>query len=127
MRKSLGLLAALAATMALFALNAGQALASHVQCGDTITQDVTLDSDVICPPEARTPATPAIDIVHQQTGGSVTLNLNGYTVFGTISGGCRDCRDFHHLEVRNGAVEDGEVSLRWSDEAVIRDLRVSRG
>jgi len=34
----------------LFALSAGAARASHVQCGDVITQDTTLDSDLIdCP------------------------------------------------------------------------------
>ena len=48
MRRLLGLVAAAAVSMALLALTAGQALASHVQCGDVITQDTTLDSDLTC-------------------------------------------------------------------------------
>lgn len=49
MHKFLGFLAALAAATALFALSAGQALGNHVQCGDFITHDTTLDSDLSCP------------------------------------------------------------------------------
>jgi hypothetical protein len=49
MNRFLGLLAALAATALLLALSAGQAVANHVHCGDVITQDTKLDSDLTCP------------------------------------------------------------------------------
>jgi hypothetical protein len=54
MRRIFGLLVALGATSALLALTAAaQAFASHVQCGDVITQDTILDSDLTdCPGEA---------------------------------------------------------------------------
>jgi hypothetical protein len=38
------------ALVAVLGLSAGQASANHVQCGDTITQDTRLDSDLMnCP------------------------------------------------------------------------------
>ena len=39
----------------LLALAPGSALGNHVQCGDTITQNTTLDSDVICTGETQDP------------------------------------------------------------------------
>jgi hypothetical protein len=77
MRKTLGLVA-LAAIM-LFTISAGQALANHVQCGDVITQNTTLDSDVVC--EGETYGVTAITIAAD----NVTLDLNGYTVRGAYS------------------------------------------
>jgi parallel beta-helix repeat protein len=73
MRKllGLGLVAALAAAT-LLALSAAPALGNHVRCGDTITQDTTLDSDLIdCPGDG---------IVVGADG--ITLDLNGHTVDG---------------------------------------------
>ena len=49
MRQASGpFLAAALAAATLLAVSAGQALADHVQCGDVITQDTTLDSDLNC-------------------------------------------------------------------------------
>lgn len=54
------------------AVGAGPAVASHVSCGDTITADTTLDSDLVdCPNHG---------IVIGADG--VTLNLNGHVVDG---------------------------------------------
>ena len=47
-RLLVGLSATLVVAAALQALSAGQALANHVHCGDVITQDTTLDSDLNC-------------------------------------------------------------------------------
>jgi hypothetical protein len=62
------------------ALTAGQALASHVQCGDVITQDTTLDSDLTCPVGPIDPSTgqsyPALSI----SADGVVLDLAGHTV-----------------------------------------------
>jgi parallel beta-helix repeat protein len=53
-------------------LGSGQALASHVSCGDTITTDTTLDSDLVnCPNNG-------IEI----GADNITLDLNGHTIDG---------------------------------------------
>ena len=66
-----GLLAALAAAT-LLAWSAPEALGNHVQCGDVITQDTTLDSDLVdCPEDG---------IVIGADG--ITLDLGGHTVDG---------------------------------------------
>jgi parallel beta-helix repeat protein len=89
MRKLLGpfLAAALAATT-LFALSAGQALADHVQCGDVITQDTTLDSDLIdCPGDGLVIG-----------ADNITLDLNGHTVDGVTN----TTVDFCGVGIANG-------------------------
>ena len=59
-------------TVAALLVSGSQALASHVDCGDVITQDTTLDSDLIdCPGDG---------LVIGADG--VTLDLNGHTVDG---------------------------------------------
>jgi hypothetical protein len=50
------------------------ASASHVQCGDTLTQETVLDSDIVC--TAQDPAGLVIG------GDDFKLNLNGYTIQG---------------------------------------------
>lgn len=57
---------------ALFALPAGEGVAAHVRCGDVITQDTTLDSDLLgCPRDGIVIGAPGI-----------TLDLNGHVVDG---------------------------------------------
>src|SRR3954452_8563988 len=92
-------LAAAAATV-LLALTAGQALAQNVQCGDVITQDTTLDSDVTCPTVDQV----AISIRANASLDSVRLDLNGHTVVGMIRGGNRFATRFGSLAVENGTV-----------------------
>jgi Right handed beta helix region len=77
MRSALGL--GLAAVIAFMTIGATTASATHVQCGDVITQDTTLDSDVICPGESYgvTGVTIAAD--------GVTLELAGHQVRGQNS------------------------------------------
>ena len=54
------------------ALTAGQASASHVSCGDTITADTTLDSDLVdCPSNGILIG-----------ADDITLDLNGHTIDG---------------------------------------------
>lgn len=54
------------------ALGAGPALASHVSCGDTITTDTTLDSDLVnCPNNGIVIG-----------ADNITLDLNGHTIDG---------------------------------------------
>jgi hypothetical protein len=53
-------------------LGAGSALASHVRCGDTITTDTTLDSDLVnCPNNGIVIG-----------AANITLDLNGHTIDG---------------------------------------------
>src|SRR2546425_4568987 len=64
-----------ATTMALFALSGGQALASHVSCGDTITQDTKLNSDLVnCPGDGVVIG-----------ADNITLDLNGHTIDGDVA------------------------------------------
>jgi hypothetical protein len=60
----------------LLVLPAAPALATHVECGDTITRDTTLDSDVVC--EGETYGVTAITIAADD----VTLDLAGHAVSG---------------------------------------------
>ena len=69
-------LAALVAVLALFlALAPAAALANHVQCGDVIAQDTTLDSDLTCAGDGLTVA-----------AASVTLDLAGRSITGSGTG-----------------------------------------
>jgi parallel beta-helix repeat protein len=70
-RLLLAVVAGLAASGAM-ALGGGQALASHVSCGDTITADTMLDSDL--------PECPNNGIVIGAD--DITLDLNGHTISG---------------------------------------------
>src|SRR5262245_39397585 len=76
-RRLLGtfLAAALAAAF-IFALAASQALASHVRCGDLITQDTTLDSDLLdCPDDGVVIGAP-----------NITVDLGGHLIDGVAPG-----------------------------------------
>jgi parallel beta-helix repeat protein len=71
----------------------GQALASHVQCGDVITKDTVLDSDLIdCPGDGIVIG-----------ADDITLDLNGHTVDGD-----GDPRGFQGCDT-------GIVNGRWDD------------
>jgi hypothetical protein len=94
MRKTLGLLAALAATSLLLALSAGQALASTVHCGDVITQDTTLTSDL-----SGCSGAAALGVI-----GDVTLDLNGHTISGDAATGILAGRADVQLTIRDGTV-----------------------
>jgi parallel beta-helix repeat protein len=58
-------------------LNVGQALATHVECGDTITEDTTLDSDL-------TNCHPYGVVIGAD---DITLDLGGHTIDGVLAGG----------------------------------------
>lgn len=124
MRKLLGLgrVAAFAAAT-LLALTAAPAFGNHVQCGDKITRDTTLDSDLVdCPGDG---------IVLGAAG--VTLDLNGHTIDGDNAGfddhGIDNSAGEDFTTVRGpGLVQeftDGIVLANASGN-VIRGLEVSR-
>jgi parallel beta-helix repeat protein len=91
MRRLLGLVvAAVVVAMTLFAaLTVTPALGNHVQCGDTITQNTKLDSDLIdCPGDGIVIG-----------ADNITLDLNGHPIDGDESGSYKQ-------GIHNGAGED---------------------
>jgi parallel beta-helix repeat protein len=121
MRRHLGLmLLAALAVVTLLALNGAPALANHVQCGDVISQDTKLDSDLIdCPGDG---------VVIGANG--ITLDLAGHLVDGIRtphSAGVRNT-SFADITVRNGTVSqfrDGVTLEYLSSRNVVRDLTVT--
>ena len=89
------------------ALAPGSAVANHVQCGDTITQDTTLDSDLTCNSDALTVA-----------GQGVTLDLGGHTIAGAggSTGVTTGVIMSERTTVANGTIS-GFVQGVWSDGA----------
>jgi parallel beta-helix repeat protein len=111
------------------AAGAGPAFASHVSCGDTITADTTLDSDLVdCPDNGIVIG-----------ADDITLDLNGHTIDG--DGELReDCPedqicddgvvavDHANVTVRNGSLREfalGVLVAGASDDRLL-DLSVSR-
>jgi parallel beta-helix repeat protein len=79
------------------ALGSGQALASHVSCGDIITADTTLDSDLVnCPNNGIVIG-----------ADNITLDLNGHMIDGDgeLIEDCAEICD-------NGVVNDGHSRVR---------------
>jgi parallel beta-helix repeat protein len=104
------------AVAVMFLLFAGPAAASHVNCGDRITQDTVLDSDLA----------QCFDGLRIGADG-VTLDLNGHTIDGLSAGGRGSngvgvLSDGHsHVTVENGTVQQffrGVVMLAGSSNAV---------
>jgi parallel beta-helix repeat protein len=90
--------------MATFAWGTGQAVAAHVSCGDTVTTDTTLDSDLV---DCANGLTIAAD--------NVTLDLGGHTIAGPGPGQRHwPLPDFDVVGVRirgaNATVRGGSVT-----------------
>jgi parallel beta-helix repeat protein len=126
--RRLALAVSVTAAWLVLALTPAQALANHVQCGDTITQDTTLDSDVInCHRDGI--------IIGAD---NITLDLNGHTIQGDGGGsyaGVYQRQPHTHITIENGsitdfghsAIENGSVSgggygtyLLDASESVVR-------
>jgi large repetitive protein len=104
MRKLLGPLAAFAVASIFPALGAGQALAATVHCGDTITQDTTLDNDLVdCAGDG---------LVVPPFNPDITIDLNGHTIDGVRASGELSARtagiNANHtdLTVENGVIQE---------------------
>ncbi len=79
------------------------AAAAHVACGDAIAVDTVLDSDV-------GPCATGLTI----TADSITLDLNGFTVFGTVAsveGPGITLDDVFGVEVTGGTVSDFDAGI----------------
>jgi parallel beta-helix repeat protein len=99
-----GVLTKLSATVVLaftmLALTVTPAIASHVQCGDVITQDTTLDSDLI---DCRSDG-----IVIGAD--NIMLDLNGHTVDGYAPDGGRAYQGIHSEGHDGVVIENGTVT-----------------
>jgi parallel beta-helix repeat protein len=108
------------ATVVFFALNGGYTFANHVQCGDTITQNTTLDGDLGCSGSA-----PGIRLGAH----AVTLDLNGHLLTHTDAGPGIENPGFDDVTIENGAVQteqsDGIV-LDGANRNTLRGLEVVR-
>jgi parallel beta-helix repeat protein len=122
-RRSLGrrlfsVAAALAVVGAIVAVNANQAFASHVSCGQTITQDTTLDSDLTgCENDGIVIG-----------ADNITLDLNGHTIAGTAFDTGVDNPGHQGVVIENGTIQgfyDG-VGLYDVANNTVRGLTVSQ-
>ncbi len=106
---------------------ASTAAATHVNCGDLLTQDTTLDSDLACPGDAL-----------RIGADGVTLDLAGHEIRGpgVYSGGVAvdnrrlqpaDPRAFNDMRVENGRITDYSTAVRVQDATGgrIADLRLN--
>jgi Right handed beta helix region len=121
------LLGLVLAVLAALALSAGQADANHVHCGDVLTQDTTLDSDLVCSSQ------PALTV---QADNNVTLDLGGHTIrleredVGTAitadpyAPSC--CRE-GNVTIENGALDRGGVSMLYPYRPTVRGLTLTGG
>jgi hypothetical protein len=94
---------ALLAAAILLALAPASALAAHVGCGDTITTDTKLDSDLIdCPGNGIVIG-----------ADNITLDLNGHTIDGTSSSG-DGVANVAHLgaTIKGGTIQGFGVGVR---------------
>jgi parallel beta-helix repeat protein len=99
--------AVVAAIAVALAVTGGEASASHVGCGDTITADTTLDSDLVdCPSNGIVIG-----------ADDITLDLNGHTVGGdgTEFAGCPE-NEFCDI----GLLNDGHDGVKLRDGSVRR-------
>jgi nitrous oxidase accessory protein NosD len=115
MLRFLGPNATTAAVMAAAAalVLAPSASATHVGCGDVVTQDTTLDSDLFCEGDGLTVA-----------ASDATLDLGGHLIQGTGSAGSRGVMIYtvypeplepEGVEVRDGAIRDFSLGAEVDD------------
>lgn len=109
------LIASFIALLGLLLTQPGQATASHVQCGDVITESTTLDNDLLNCPENGL----------EVGANDITLNLAGHTIDGqpTRDDTSAIFGDADRLRIVNGTLQgfDGGVTLKTSD-SLIRGL-----
>jgi large repetitive protein len=107
------------ASIAMTVLSTGQAIASHVSCGQTITTNTTLDSNISgCTGNGV-----------QIGANGITLNLNGFTISGTASGNAVDnSGGFDNITMRNGLIRGSfarGVSLTGATGSSLQNLDIS--
>ena len=94
------------------------ASATHVKCGDVISQDATLDSDLTCTGDGLTVSAP-----------NVTVDLAGHTIAGVSSAvGIGSSYVIHGLTIRGGTIRDfgSGVDVDGPRGTVVRDMLLER-
>src|SRR5919109_1488226 len=115
----LRLLAPAAVLFGLLALGAAPAAANHVGCGDVITQDTTLDEDLVdCPGSGIVIG-----------ADDITVDLNGHTISGTGATGFAYAGvdlSSNNATVRDGAVRGFEHGVQIScNNNLVRSVSAS--
>jgi hypothetical protein len=114
MPKSIAVAAAMVALMA----TAPAAMATHVSCGDTITADTTLDSDLAnCPGDGVVIG-----------ADNITLDLNGHQIDGTGSNeGVDNGSGFQGVTIKRGSIQQfsAGVNLLMATGNLVSRLQVS--
>ena len=110
------------AVSAWLALGCGQAFASHLSCGDVVTTDVTLDSDITgC----------GFDESGLIVGADgVTIDLNGHTISASdvfADSGIEDRGGYDGIRIENGTIRGFEspILLSHSSGSTISSITVS--
>lgn len=119
-----GVLAVAAISMVglLLLIGGGSAFATHVTCGETITQDTTLDSDLLnCPADGL--------IIGAD---NITLDLNGHTILGAANLGVEfppGVRNTGHggVTIENGTIQHFHEGVRvdGASDNLVRGLQFS--
>jgi Right handed beta helix region len=105
------------AVVAVLLLSPSQALADHVSCGDTITKDTKLDSDLIgCPGNGLVIG-----------ADDITLDLNGHTLkadgsFARDTAGIDNTSGYDRVTIERGVIELFEygILMQGADRNVLR-------
>ena len=104
------------------------AMATDVQCGDVVTQDTTLDSDVVCEGESYgvTAITIAADNVTLDLGGHAVTAANSYE--DETSNGISTDMARAGLTVTDGTVRGFSAGVRLSASgSVVEGLTLANG
>jgi hypothetical protein len=122
----LGLVVCTSVVAVLGSVFVSRASATHVQCGDTITQSTTLDSDVVCP--SGTNFGYGLNI----TANDVRVDLAGYTIrgagdrFNGILGGLDSGSAVQRVVILNGTIEGFHTGIRMGAvDSHIRRLTIN--
>jgi nitrous oxidase accessory protein NosD len=110
-------LAVLTVALAVFVtIAASPALANHVQCGDVITQDTTLDSDLTCAGDGL-----VVD------GSAATVDLSGHTIQGA-GAGIAIVASNREVEVRAGTIRGFQLAVDSDgpDALLIQDMLIEQ-
>jgi parallel beta-helix repeat protein len=107
------------------ALNEGQALATHVDCGDVVTEDTKLDSDLInCPGDGIVIGADniTIDLDDHTVDGDKKDAANDYDI--GIDNGVLGRPSFDGVTVRNGVVQEFQsgIELSVGNRSLVRRL-----
>jgi parallel beta-helix repeat protein len=107
-------------------LSAGSAPANHVSCGDVITQDTKLDSDVVCTGGTQDPL---IGVAIGADG--VRFDLDGFSILGPnrgeqvedVQAGISTSGALRGVTIEDGTIQGfSEGMLLYVSESVIRDV-----